>query len=284
MHDEEGPGLAFGRESARSNGRDPVNPTPGEASLQAVSERFQPAPAGREMDRPPEQDPTGMGYPVLIIAGRELFSTSLAMALRGAGFDAQALTAANSEDSFDRPDSSIGLVLLDVGLDQDVNGRHVDGAELTEGVRTRGWTVLIVSDSDEDPEIAAAITAGAIGYIPKSLSFVALCNTITRAAEGAPVMTNAERQKLLDGHRKHLAEERELTQRLTRLSPREREVLQLLADGMRAAAIARHFVVSMPTVRTHIRSILAKLEVSCQLEAAALLHQQAAIIHRLSAV
>jgi DNA-binding NarL/FixJ family response regulator len=50
-------------------------------------------------------------------------------------------------------------------------------------------------------------------------------------------------------------------------------VLELLAAGMRAAAIAEHFVVSMPTVRTQIRSLLAKLEVSSQLEAVALVRQ-----------
>ena len=71
-----------------------------------------------------------------------------------------------------------------------------------------------------------------------------------------------------------LAQERALSRRLSRLSAREREVLELLAEGMRAAAIAEHFVVSMPTVRTQIRSILAKLDVSSQLEAVALFRQQ----------
>ena len=48
----------------------------------------------------------------------------------------------------------------------------------------------------------------------------------------------------------------------------------MLAEGLRAAAIAERLVVSMPTVRTQIRSILTKLEVGSQLEAVALLRQQ----------
>ena len=57
------------------------------------------------------------------------------------------------------------------------------------------------------------------------------------------------------------------------LSPREREVLELLAEGHRAVAIAERFVVSLTTVRTQIRSLLAKLEVTSQLEAVALINQ-----------
>jgi len=58
---------------------------------------------------------------------------------------------------------------------------------------------------------------------------------------------------------------------LARLTPREREVLELLATGMRAADVAEHGWRSLPTVRTQIRSILVKLGVTSQLEAVALM-------------
>jgi DNA-binding CsgD family transcriptional regulator len=61
--------------------------------------------------------------------------------------------------------------------------------------------------------------------------------------------------------------------KLARLSHREREVLELLATGMRAAKIAEKLVLAMTTVRTHIRSILTKLDATSQLEAVSLLHQ-----------
>lgn len=59
--------------------------------------------------------------------------------------------------------------------------------------------------------------------------------------------------------------------RLDRLTRREREILEPLARGERAAAIAQEAVVSLTTVRSHIRSILTKLEVNSHLEAAAML-------------
>ena len=231
--------------------------------------------AARERSHP-ETETIGTGYPVRIVDDHELFSTSLAIALRSEGFDAQTIIVGSLKDFVARPTTSPGLIALDLCLGQDTNDQNIEGADLIECARTRGWMVLIVSGTDDIHRIAAAIAAGAIGYVPKSLSFDELCNTITLAAQGAPVMTTAERHKWIESHRKHLVQERELTRRLTRLSPRESEVLELLAEGMRATAIAKHFVVSIPTVRAHIRSILTKLDVSCQLEAAALLRQHGA--------
>jgi DNA-binding CsgD family transcriptional regulator len=84
-------------------------------------------------------------------------------------------------------------------------------------------------------------------------------------------MSEAERHSWLARHRGDHAEKRQLVQqRLARLSRREREVLSLLAQGHRADAIARHFVVSVTTVRAQIRAIRTKLEVNSQLEAVAL--------------
>ena len=122
--------------------------------------------------------------------------------------------------------------------------------------------------------MAAAIAGGAIGSVPKSSSFDVLLRTIVTAARGEAVMTEIEHREWVDRHRQYLARERELSRRLARLSRREREVLELLTEGLRAAGIAERLVVSMPTVRTQIRSILTKLEVSSQLEAVALLRQQ----------
>lgn len=228
-----------------------------------------------ELSDPGVPSSTGPGYPVLIIDDHELFSTSLTMALRSEGFDAQALTVACVQDFLRQPAvTPTGLVVLDLDLGRDAEGRYVNGVDLVEGLLARGWKVLVVSGSVDRPGVAAAIAAGAIGSVPKSRSFDILLDTVMTAASGEPVMSEAEHHSWLERHRRYLAQERELARRLARLSVREREVLELLAEGQRAAAIAEHFVVSMPTVRTQIRSILAKLEVSSQLEAVALFRQQ----------
>ena len=214
------------------------------------------------------------GYPILIIDDHELFSTTLTMALRGEGFDARTLPVASVQDFLARPSRRrSGLVVLDLDLSQGTDGRYVNGADLVADLMARQWQVLIVSGSADRPGIATAIAAGAVGFVPKSRSFETLLGTVVAATAGDPVMSEAERQTWLERHRHYEAQERELSRRISRLSHREAEVLELLAAGMRAAAIAEHFVVSMPTVRTQIRAILAKLEAGSQLEAVALLRQ-----------
>jgi DNA-binding NarL/FixJ family response regulator len=233
---------------------------------------------GRLADQEYQADMAEMApgaYPVIVIDDHELFSASLTLALRSEGFDARMLTVASVEDFLRRPaTATTGLVVLDLDLGRDTDGRHVNGVDLIDRFRARGWTVLVVTGDDDSSGAAAAIAAGAIGSVPKSRSFDLLSKTIRAAAEGVPVMTNTERRTWLECHRKHLAQVRDLSRRLARLSAREREVLELLAEGRRAAAIAGHFVVSMTTIRTQIRSILTKLEVGSQLEAVALLRQQ----------
>jgi len=215
-----------------------------------------------------------VGYPVLVIDDHELFSTSLTMALRGNGFDAHQIPVARLADFVRQAsDGPTGLVVLDLDLGRDSEGRWVHGADLVGSLRQRGWQVLIVSGSVDQPGVAAAIAGGAIGSVPKSSSFETLVRTVGTAAEGKPIMTDAERYHWLGRHRGYQAKEIELARRLDRLSTREREVLELLAEGHRAGVIAARFVVSMATVRTQIRAILIKLEVNSQLEAVALVRQ-----------
>jgi DNA-binding NarL/FixJ family response regulator len=216
----------------------------------------------------------GDPFPVVVIDDHELFSTALTMALRGEGLHTSTVGVGEVDRLLARGPVDAGLVVLDLDLGRDAEGTYRHGADLVVHLRERNWAVLVVSGSVDEPGVAAAIAGGAIGSVPKSSSFEVLLRTIVTAARGEPVMTEVEHREWVDLHRHYLARERELSRRLARLSRREREVLELLAEGRRAAAIAERLVVSMPTVRTQIRSILTKLEVSSQLEAVALLRQQ----------
>jgi DNA-binding NarL/FixJ family response regulator len=225
--------------------------------------------------RAADAGPSDGGYcPVVVIDDHELFSTALTMALRGQGLDADTVPVGNLAGLLDGPPAAAGVVVLDLDLGRDDRGTYLHGADLVGRLREQNWSVLVVSGSVDEPGVAAAIAGGAIGSVPKSSSFEVLLRTIITAARGEPVMSEVEHREWVDRHRHYLARERELSRRLARLSRREREVLELLAEGQRAAAIADRLVVSMPTVRTQIRSILTKLEVSSQLEAVALLRQQ----------
>lgn len=223
---------------------------------------------------PMNHESAPLRYPILIIDDHELFSTSLRMALCEHGFDAHQVPITGIADIQARVRQfRPGLVVLDLDLGRDEQGQWVNGLELVTTLCTEDWLVLVVSGSVDTPGVAAAIAAGAIGSVPKTSSFERLVGTVLTAAAGEPVMTDAERYTWLARHHSFAAAERELSQRLGRLSAREREVLELLSEGRRAGEIAEYFVVSMATVRTQIRAILAKLGVNSQLEAVALVRQ-----------
>ena len=112
-----------------------------------------------------------------------------------------------------------------------------------------------------------------MSVVDKSAPLPTLVELVETIAAGRQPMTPQERRTwLAEQRRLHAALERR-AERLARLSPREREVLQALAEGRRAGAIAQAGGVSVATVRSQIRSVLAKLTVGSQLEAVALVRE-----------
>jgi DNA-binding NarL/FixJ family response regulator len=170
----------------------------------------------------------------------------------------------------DRPP---GLVLLDLELGLGARGEPIDELELIAGLRARGWSALVVSAATDERRIAAAIAAGAIGYVPKVAPLRELVDAVERAAAGRPVLSADERVRWIELDKRSRLAERRDRNRWRRLTSREREVLERLARGDRAAAIAHEFCVSLTTVRAQIRSIHTKLDVNSQLEAVALLRR-----------
>jgi DNA-binding NarL/FixJ family response regulator len=211
---------------------------------------------------------------VLVVDDHELVRTAIVAALRLHGVHANSctgLTVANivTEAAQQRP----GLVLLDLDLGLAPDGRLIDGAAAVAPLCAQGRRVLVVSGSPNNSQVAAAIAAGAIGQVNKSVSFTTLVGVVVDASNGRRVMSIADRHRWLELHRLERFRRRRQQKLLDRLTPRERAVLERLAAGHRANAIAAEFVVTLSTVRSQIRSILTKLEVSSQLEAAALVRR-----------
>ncbi len=210
---------------------------------------------------------------VLIVDDHELVATSLVLGLGAEGIRAR--HRAPGGDGYDgvlaaAAGSAPGLVLLDLDLGRDAQRRRLDGVRLVEPLRAAGWHVLVLSGSTDRHRIGAALAAGAIGAVPKAAPFPRLLGAVRAALAGRPVMPEELRRELVEAHEQRVAEGAELAARFARLTPREREVLAQLAAGRRAQAVADAFVVSLATVRTQIRSIFAKLEVTSQIEAVAL--------------
>jgi DNA-binding NarL/FixJ family response regulator len=129
----------------------------------------------------------------------------------------------------------------------------LDGIEATRQIqaRTPSCAVLMLTSNVQPQQIQAAIRAGAVGYVLKATRAQELIDAIQRAARGQRVLDPIAADALLSG----LAHQDELNE----LTPREHEVLRLLAQGVSNAQIANALTISEATVRTHIANVLSKL-------------------------
>src|SRR6476620_7230831 len=207
---------------------------------------------------------------ILIVDDHDLVGTSLAVALTAEGFQARRAAAVDRAGVLKEADTlPPGLALLDLDLGRDKQGRRRDGVELVVPLTERGWCCMVLSAADRN-RVGAALAAGAIAAVPKRAPWPVLLANVRAALHGRTVMSPETRQELIDSFRVRDAERRDIEEKLSRLTQREREVLAELARGHRAHAVAEKYVVSLATVRTQIRSVLSKLEVGSQLEAVAL--------------
>ena len=161
-----------------------------------------------------------------------------------------------------RPD----LVLIDVELATE------DGIEIAERLREQrpDLVVVVVTCLSDPARVREAVSVGALGWVTKDAPTGELLSAIRGAMRGESwippaILTGVLRELLL--LRRELGEDEE---RLSRLTPRERHVLECMADGQDRTAIAERLYLSANTVRTHVQNILAKLQVHSSLEAVAL--------------
>jgi DNA-binding NarL/FixJ family response regulator len=211
---------------------------------------------------------------VLIVDDHDLVAMSLALCLRSEGLQAQR-HAARSRDGILTAVATLvpGVVLLDLDLGRGPDGAVLDGTTLVAHLCRTGWRVIVLSATTDEPRIGRALAAGALACVPKTAALPVLITTIRRAAQGVEVMRPERRRYFIEQYQRQQEQARAVERRLSRLTDRERAVLERLARGRRAQSIADEFGVTLATTRTQIRAVLQKLAVSCQLEAVALLNQ-----------
>ena len=131
-----------------------------------------------------------------------------------------------------------------------------DGVTATAGVLTAAPStrVVVLTTYESDADILRAVEAGAAGYLLKDASRAELVSAIRAAARGETVLAPSVATRLVDRMRR--------PQPADSLSPREVEVLRLVARGLSNAEIGRELYISEATVKTHLLRSFAKLGVS----------------------
>jgi DNA-binding NarL/FixJ family response regulator len=152
-----------------------------------------------------------------------------------------------------RPD----VVLLDVHM-PDGGGLAVLAGVAADVPDTR-FLALSVSDAAED--VIAVIRAGARGYVTKTISAAELADAVRRVADGDVVFSPRLAGFVLDAFRDAPVAP-SVDPELDQLTPREREVLRLLARGYAYKEIAAELYISIKTVETHASNVLRKLQLS----------------------
>ena len=151
-----------------------------------------------------------------------------------------------------RPD----VVLLDVHLPGG-GGRAVLDACADDLPEVR-FLALSVSDAADD--VIGVVRGGARGYVTKAISADDLVDAVRRVADGDAVFSPRLAGFVLDAFSGGVVDEAE--DALDALSPREREVMRLIARGYTYREVARDLVLSVKTVETHVSSVLRKLQLS----------------------
>lgn len=146
----------------------------------------------------------------------------------------------------------------------DINMPVLDGIETVKALRRSGENarILMLTISQNDRDLVAAIRAGADGYLLKNAEPEELRKAILYVAKGEGVLSPEVTGTVLKALAKSIPEGANM-----QLSERELEVLNCLADGLKTQEVASTLFISENTVKTHIRHIFEKLEVSNRVEA-----------------
>jgi DNA-binding NarL/FixJ family response regulator len=190
---------------------------------------------------------------VLIVDDQPLARAGFRSVLEATGQIDVVAEAANGADAIAQArEHNPDVVLMDVRMPA------MDGIEATR--RMPRQKVLILTTFGLDEYIIEALRAGASGFLLKDAPIEELVRAVRSVAAGDAQLSPAVTKRLLDQVARRLpaAVERDHSA-LAQLTNRETEVLRLLAAGMSNAEIGRALVVSEPTVKTHVSSVLQKL-------------------------
>jgi two-component system nitrate/nitrite response regulator NarL len=210
---------------------------------------------------------------VAVVDDHVSVAEALELALGAQGYDVRRIEVPSSPASSATLVSTITrwrptVVLLNLDL-----GPFGDGAPLVGPLVARGAEVIVLTGQTDRARWGEVLALGARIVLSKSRPLGDLLATVRLVHQGAPVLDRMEREVLVDEWRQRCHHYGVAHDRIGLLTSREREVLGELMRGHPVREIAARGVVSEATVRTQVKSILGKLEVSSQLAAVGLAHR-----------
>ncbi|GHJ97287.1 DNA-binding response regulator [Streptomyces sp. NE5-10] len=163
------------------------------------------------------------------------------------------------------------VVLMDIRMPQ------VDGLTATELLRARpdAPEVIVLTTFHADEQVLRALRAGAAGFVLKDTAPAEIARAVRRVAAGDPVLSPAVTRQLMShvaGAPETLPRRSTAAERLAALADREREVAVAVGRGASNAEIAAQLFMSVPTVKTYVSRLLAKLGLNNRVQVALLVH------------
>ena len=200
----------------------------------------------------------------MVADDQALVRTGFRMILTADGIDvvAEAATGAEAIDAVrrTRPD----VVLMDIRMPV------LDGLEATRRILAAdadGPRILMLTTFDLDEYVYAALAAGASGFLLKDVAPEQLTAAVRLVRSGDALLAPSITRRLVERFARGGQETSAVHRDLASLTPREREVLQLLARGLSNAELAAAFQLSEATVKTHVARILGKLQLRDRVQA-----------------
>jgi RNA polymerase sigma factor (sigma-70 family) len=165
-----------------------------------------------------------------------------------------------------RPD----LLLVDISSDEHRSLGALGAVISSVSPSTR---LIVVVDRWSDEALVEAVEAGAVGFVCRTGPLEDLAEAVRAVVDGRNAIDGEGLVRSLSAAAEAREERRAFERRLERLTARERDILDLIAEGLRNDDIARRLHISVRTVDTHIRNVLGKLDVHSKLKAMSLLRR-----------
>jgi DNA-binding NarL/FixJ family response regulator len=196
---------------------------------------------------------------VILVDDHPVFRDGLSALLSSVDIEVLATAATGEQAVTIAREADPDVVIMDLHM-PGMNGIEATSVLTGSGSRAR---ILVLSMLDDDDSVFAALRAGASGYVLKDAGQEEIIRAIEAVARGEVIFGSSIAQRVLE----HLSGNIPAARTFPELTPREHEILELVAEGASNQSIARRLFLSEKTVRNNVSNVLTKLHVSGRPEA-----------------